>query len=81
MDDELVRIARFDTSGEAQLAHAKLEDEGVEAVVEGEDSGIALPVSSDAMYVFDLLVRASDRAEALAILREVPAARDNLMED
>ena len=81
MEDDLVRIARFDTSGEAQIARVKLEDEDIEARVEGEDSGLALPVSSDAMYVFDLFVREGDRARAREILSEVPAARDNLVEE
>mgnify|MGYP006308710345 FL=1 len=81
MEDDLVRIARFDTSGEAQIARVKLEDEDIEARVEGEDSGLALPVSSDAMYAFDLLVREADRARAHEILSEVPAARDNLIEE
>jgi hypothetical protein len=79
MDDELVRIARFDTAGEAQIARVKLEEEDIEARVEGEDSSLTIPVSSDAMYSIDLLVRQSDRDEAIAILRQVPAARDNLL--
>jgi hypothetical protein len=80
MEDDLVRIARFDTSGEAQMARVKLEEEDIKAVVEGEDSSLTIPVSSAAMYSIDLLVRESDRQKAVDILREIPAARDNLLD-
>lgn len=81
MDDELVRIGRFDTASEAHMARVTLEEEGIEAVVEGEDSALTVPVGSDPMRIVDLLVRESDMERALAILREVPAARDNLVDE
>jgi hypothetical protein len=78
MSDELVTIARFSPGGEAEIARARLDSEGIEAVIEGEDAAAAFPYVADAGMQIELQVRECDAERAIAILKEIPAARDNL---
>ena len=80
MLDDLVTIAKFETASEAHLARVTLDAEGIEAVVEGEDTAVALPYGSMTFVSVDLLVREGDAPRAVAILGKIPAAAENLVD-
>ena len=78
MSDDLITIARFTPGGEAELARARLASEGIDALVEGEDAAGVLPIGAEASMQIELLVREEDVEAAIAVLKEIPLAADNL---
>ena len=69
MEDKLVTVARFENYIEAELARQQLDDNGIKAVVMGENVGnvyAGAPVVQD----IELQTFAHDAEKAQEILRE-----------
>ena len=75
---ELVRLGTYNTTTEANLVRAKLENAGIAAVVQSDDLGATTPMLGNVRGV-QVLVRESDRVEAMEVLERVlpPATRPN----
>lgn len=70
--DEPVTLRRYVVEHEAELARAVLEANGIDAVIMRDNAGGMLPMLQP-LFQLRLLVRASDVADAQAILdEEVP---------
>ena len=74
MDDQLVVVAAFNTSLEAELAKAKLAAEGIESVTRSDNLGGTFPSMQMATGGYQVLVLASHTDEATAILDDVDPA-------
>ena len=76
MHDDLITIARFESGMEAHEARIELDSRDIECVIAGETAtDSVLPGGLGAGSV-ELLVRASDVARAVEVLRHTPAGRD-----
>lgn len=64
---ELVRLGTYSSITEANLVKARLESEGIEALVQADDLGSTTPTLGVVRGVI-VLVRDSDRAEAMDVL-------------
>lgn len=69
---DLVELGTYNTITEANLVKARLESEGVGAVVQSDDVGSTTPTLSMVRGVL-VLVREADRSRAIEILEEAPA--------
>ena len=83
MPDELITIAQFADSCEANLAKQLLADFGIEAVVTGENFANLYP-GSISMQLVELQVRESQSQQAREILKAPSTqegAQDDMQED
>jgi hypothetical protein len=72
---DLVRLGTYGSVTEANLVKARLESEGIEAVVRSDDLGATAPVLAAATGV-EVLVRSGDRPRAMEILERMLSAGD-----
>lgn len=71
---DLTELGRYNTTTEASLVKARLEAFGIDAVVQADTAGGTIPsLPSKGVPV---LVRDSDRAEAMEILERMLPPRD-----
>lgn len=77
-DDDLVTLARFGTLIEAHEARIELEGYGIDSLIANDSSlDVALAGLSPILPCgIVLLVKEADRADAVAALRDTPAAKD-----
>ena len=73
---ELVSIGTYSTLTEANLVKAKLETDGIEALVQSDDIGSMTPTMITVRGV-RVLVRETDRAAALEILERMLPSGSN----
>ncbi|MGH3650889.1 MAG: putative signal transducing protein [Acidimicrobiia bacterium] len=71
---DLVRLGFYGSVTEANLVKARLESEGIEAVVQSDDLGATAPVLAATGVV--VLVRSSDRPRAMEVLERMLSAGD-----
>jgi len=71
---DLVRLGTYGSVTEANLVKARLESEGIEAVVRSDDLGATAPVL--AASGVEVLVRSGDRPRAMEILERMLSAGD-----
>jgi hypothetical protein len=71
-NEEPEGVASFATKGEAEVAQAKLRAFGVDAALDDQIEGGAVPVEGEDGVLLE--VRAEDAADAIEILREAPDA-------
>ena len=67
---ELVSIGTYSTLTEANLVKARLSTDGIEALVQADDIGSMTPTMVTVRGV-QVLVRESDRAEAMELLERM----------
>lgn len=72
---DLVRLGTYNSTTEANLVKAKLESEGIEALVQADDLGSTTPTLSVVRGV-RVLVRESDRARAMEVLERMLPSGD-----
>lgn len=73
---ELVRLGTYNSIIEANLVKAKLESEGIEALVQSDDLGAMTPIMGELRGV-RVMVRETDRAKAMDVLeRMLPDGED-----
>jgi len=72
MTEELVTIGRYADPVDARLAFNRLEEEGIEARLSGEESVGVLVGLSPSLALVELNVRAADAERALDILNQPP---------
>lgn len=72
---ELVVLGTYNTLTEANLVKARLESEGIEAVVQSDDLGSMTPTLNTVRGV-QVLVRSEDRAGAMESLERMLGAGD-----
>lgn len=72
---DLVRLGTYNTITEANLVKARLESEGIEALVQSDDLGSMTPTLSVVRGVY-VLVREADRAEAMELLERMLPSGD-----
>lgn len=72
---ELVELGTYNTLTEANLVKARLESEGIEAIVRSDDVGSMTPTLNTVRGV-QVLVRAEDRAEAMESLERMLGSGD-----
>jgi type III secretory pathway lipoprotein EscJ len=72
---ELVRLGTYSSLTEANLVKARLESEGIEALVQSDDLGSTTPTLGVLRGVI-VLVRESDRAEAMDVLERMLPSGD-----
>jgi len=71
---DLVRLGTYSTLTEANLVKARLESEGIEALVQSDDLG-SMVLTMITVRGVQVLVREGDRASAMEILeRMLPAS-------
>jgi hypothetical protein len=63
-------VASFATEGEAEVAQAKLRAFGIDAVIDNQIEGGAIPIEGEEGVI--LAVRAEDAADAVQILGDDP---------
>jgi hypothetical protein len=68
---EPTTVASYATTGEAEVAQAKLRAYGIEAFLDDQVEGGSVPVEGESGVV--VRVRAGDAADALTILTESPS--------
>ena len=66
MEDKLVTVAKFTNSMDAHLAQIRLEENGIESALVGEDSASMLPIPQIAFI--ELCVVAEQVDEAVKVL-------------
>lgn len=66
--DDPVVVATFATSGEAEVAQAKLRDAGVESFIDDQVEGGTIPVDGESGV--HVVVRAADAEPAARVLRD-----------
>jgi type III secretory pathway lipoprotein EscJ len=67
---ELARLGTYNSITEANLVKARLESEGIEAIVQSDDLGAMTPMMGDLRGV-RVLVREADRANAMEVLERM----------
>lgn len=67
---ELVVLGTYNTLTEANLVKARLESDGIEAIVQSDDVGSMTPTLNTVRGV-QVLVRSGDRAEAMESLERM----------
>lgn len=67
---DLVTLGTYNTLTEANLVKARLESDGIEALVQSDDVGSMTPTLNTVRGV-QVLVRESDRAEAMDLLERM----------
>lgn len=72
---ELVRLGTYTSVTEANVIKARLESEGIDALVQSDDLGSTTPTMSVVRGVH-VLVRDSDRAEAMDVLQRMLPSGD-----
>jgi len=72
---ELVQLGSYNTLTEANLVKARLESEGIEAIVQSDDLGSMTPTLNTVMGV-QVLVRSEDRALAMESLERMLGSGD-----
>lgn len=72
---ELVRLGTYNSTTEANLVKARLESEGIDAIVQVDDLGSTTPALGNFRGVL-VLVRADDRALAMEVLERMLANDD-----
>lgn len=72
---DLVRLGTYNSTTEANLVKAKLESEGIEALIQADDLGSTTPTLSVVRGV-RVLVRESDRARAMEVLERMLPSGD-----
>jgi type III secretory pathway lipoprotein EscJ len=72
---DLVRLGTYNSITEANLVKAKLESEGIEALVQSDDIGSMTPTLVVVRGVH-VLVRESDRADAMELLERMLPSGD-----
>lgn len=72
---ELVRLGTYNSTTEANLVKARLEGEGIEALVQSDDLGSTTPTLGVVRGVI-VLVKDSDRAEAMNVLERMLPSGD-----
>ena len=70
MGDKLVTLAEFENSLSAQFARARLKDDGIKAVIVGQNIKGLLP--TDGMLNVELKIFAKDFDRAEEILKSMP---------
>jgi hypothetical protein len=69
---EPTAIASYATEGEAEVAQAKLRAFGIDAALDDQIEGGAIPIEGEGGVIVE--VRAADAADAAEILRDDPPA-------
>ena len=72
---DLVHLGTYNSITEANLVKARLESEGIEALIQADDLGSTTPTMSVVRGV-RVLVRESDRGEAMEILERMLPSGD-----
>ena len=72
---DLVVLGTYNSLTEANLVKARLESEGIEAIVQSDDVGSMTPTLNTVRGV-QVLVRSSDRAEAMESLERMLGSGD-----
>lgn len=72
---ELVRLGTYTSVTEANLVKARLESEGIDALVQSDDLGSTTPTMSVVRGVH-VLVREFDRANAMEVLERMLPSGD-----
>lgn len=74
-DMDLVRLGIYYSTTEANLVKARLESEGIDAVVQADDLGATTPMLGNVRGVL-VLVREEERAAAMEILERMLPSSD-----
>lgn len=72
---DLVRLGTYNSLTEANLVKARLESEGIEALVQSDDVGSTTPTLGAVRGVI-VLVRDEDRAQAMEVLERMLTTGD-----
>lgn len=72
---DLVRLGTYNSITEANLVKARLESEGIEALIQSDDIGSMTPTLVVVSGVH-VLVRESDRADAMELLERMLPSGD-----
>lgn len=72
---ELVRLGTYNSITEANLVRARLESEGIDAIVQSDDLGSTTPMLGNVRGVL-VLVREEERAAAMEVLERMLPSGD-----